>query len=194
MSKQLTNPLQALVSGAAKQLPAATGRVAVQQARIDRRKGKMVILADISFSMSSEAWGGQTKLDLLREAVASVMSRYDCQLIVFSDRAREVSAVPAEVEGGTDLAAGLQAALAHDPGITLVISDGQPQNPGESLKLARTFRGVINTLYIGPESDAAAIEYMRTLSKQADGATAVNDISAAAGVRQLEHKIAGLLT
>lgn len=193
MNKSLVSPLQGIIKKAAGTMPATTGKVAVQQAKIDRRQGETLILADISGSMSALAWGEHTKLDVLRQAVDTVMGRQECRLMVFSQRVREVAQIPAETESSTNLADALRAAQRHDPGVTLVISDGQPDNPGLALQVAATFRGVIDVLYVGPDSDGAAISFMKQLANAAGGAVKMNDIGTADGSRKLLDCIAGLL-
>lgn len=191
--KQIANPMQALLRKAATTLPAQTGRVAVQQQRIDRRMGARIILADVSHSMESPAWGGLRKIDVLRQAVALTMQRDPkCRLIAFSKHAREVSVVP-EPGSNTDLVAGLEAARAHDPGVLLLISDGQPDDPKSALRIAQSWRGAIDVLYIGPDSDAAAIAFMRQLAAAAAGDVRVNDIGKAGGIQKLAQSIAALL-
>ena len=194
MTKALTNPLQQLVKRAAQTLPAVTGKVAQQQARIERRAGAIVILADVSHSMASPAWGGQRKIDVLREAVASVMNRNpQCRLIAFSAAAQQVSSIP-EPHSNTDLVAGLEASREHDPGVLLLISDGQPDDPEAALQIAKTWRGAIDVLYVGPDSDAAAIAFMRRLAAAADGAVRVNDIGTSDGAKRIGETITGLLS
>jgi len=191
--RDLTNPLQGVLRAAARTLPATTGRVAAQQQRIDRRRGAAVILADISASMAGAAWGGQRKIDVLREAVSGAQQQRTARLVVFSSAPRDASAVP-EPESNTDLAAALTFASAADPGVTLVISDGHPDNPAAALAVAQTFRGAIDVLYVGPESDHAAIDFMRKLAAAAGGDTLRHDIGALGNARLLQTKIAGLLT
>jgi hypothetical protein len=190
-SKELTNPLQRILANAAATLPVTTGRVALEAARIDRRRGGVVILADVSQSMDSPAWGVLRKIDVLREAVDMTMRRSACTLIAFSAAAVEVQHIP-EPDANTDLAAGLRAAQSHDPGVTLVISDGQPDDDAAALAVARSFRGVINVLYVGPDSDAAAIAFMRRLAAAADGDVSVNDIRGVDAAR-LTQSITALL-
>lgn len=193
MTKALTNPLQAAVKRAAAALPASTGKVAHQQARLDRRAGGVVILADVSHSMNAPAWGALRKIDVLRDAVAGAMTRNpQCRLIVFSETAREVSAIP-EPEANTDLVAGLEAARAHDPGVLLLISDGQPDDPRGALRVAESWRGAIDVLYVGPDTDAAAIDFMRRLARSAGGDMRTNDIGSSAGAKQLAQSVAGML-
>lgn len=186
--------LQQLVKRAGQTLPAQTGAVAKQQARIDRRRGGSVILADISESMNGPAWGGQRKIDVLRQAVAAALQQTGAQLVAFSASPRNVSSVP-EPESNTNLAAALQHVKAMDPGVTLVISDGQPDNEAAALAVARTFRGVIDVLYIGPETDDAASAFMRRLAAAADGQVRTHDVArlGAGQAQQLIGHIAGLL-
>ncbi len=193
MSQDLINPLKRLIKNAASTLPATTGRVAAQQAKLDRRQGETLILADISGSMSAPAWGDMTKLDVLRDAVKTVMQRQKCRLLVFSHRVRELQQIPDATETSTDLSAALRAAQQFDPGVTIVISDGQPDNPHQSLKIAETFRGAIDVLYVGPDNDASAISFMNQLARAAGGNMRVNDIGNADGAQKLLGCIAGLL-
>lgn len=192
MSKELTNPLQRLIAKAGSTLPTTTGRVATQQARLDRRQGEVVILADISHSMESIAWGQRRKIDVLREAVEAAQERQPARLIAFSAQPREVQRIP-EPESSTNLTAALQAALRYNPGVTLVISDGQPDNERSALAIAAQFRGVIDVLYVGPDMDRAAIGFMRRLAAAAGGEMVSNDISSQAGAQRLLACIAGLL-
>jgi Mg-chelatase subunit ChlD len=192
MSNDLANPLQGFLAKAAKNLPATTGAVAVHQQRIDRRAGEVVILADVSGSMEDAAWGGERKIDLLRKAVAAARAKSKCRLIVFSNDAYEAQEIP-EPEANTNLVSGLLAAKRHDPGTTLVISDGRPDNPEKTLQLARQFRGVIDVLYIGPEGDIDAINFMRRLAAAANGEVTINDISGKIGAQKLLSCITALL-
>lgn len=194
MNKNLpTNPLQGLIAKAAKTLPATTGKVAKQQERIDRRSGQAVILADISASMESPAWGGQRKIDIMRESVRLARQHRPSRLFVFSQDVREVPDVPAQTEGNTALHTALEAVAAINPGVTLVISDGLPDKPDLALAAARKFRGAIDVLYIGPETDKQAIAFMRQLASAADGDYSAHDVAKLGNSQQLLTHIAGLL-
>jgi Mg-chelatase subunit ChlD len=192
-SRSLVNPLQRLVKKAANTLPKTTGQVAAQQERINRRAGRVVVLADISASMDTMAWGGQRKIDILRDAVSIALQGRTAKLFVFSGNVREVSAIPTMTEANT----ALHNALAHvrtlDPGVTLVISDGQPDNAPAALAEAAKFRGVIDVLYVGPETDAAAIAFMRKLAQATNGDVRIHDIAKLGNSQELLTHIAGLL-
>lgn len=71
----LVNPLQQIVKRAAAVLPVETGRVAGEQARIDRRRGAVVLLVDVSHSMSELAGGLRRKIEVVREAVSAVQAQ-----------------------------------------------------------------------------------------------------------------------
>lgn len=193
MSKALTNPLQSIVRRAASALPVTTGKVDLQRERLARRAGGIVILADVSHSMAAPAWGALRKIDVLRDAVAAAMQRHpEWRLIAFSETARPVAAVP-EPESSTNLVAGLEAARAHDPGVLLLISDGQPDDPAAALAIAASWRGAIDVLYVGPDSDATAIAFMRKFAAAAAGDVRVNDIDRPGSARQLGLSILQML-
>lgn len=192
MSQLPVNPLQGLIKRAAQTLPATTGKVAVQQDRIDRRRGQVVILADISASMGGPAAGDKRKIDILRDAIVGVTQSTSARVFVFSNTAREVHAIP-EPENNTNLAGALLHVQRLDPGVTLVISDGQPDNEKAALDAARQFRGVIDVLYIGPESDHAAINFMKRLAAAAGGDVRTHDVARLGNSQQLLGHIAGLL-
>ena len=192
MNQLPSNPLQSLLGRAAQTLPATTGKVAMQQRRIDRRAGKIVILADVSDSMGGPASGGQRKIDVLREAVGVAMRSSPALLYVFSASVRESTGIP-EPESSTNLAQALREVHKLDPGVTLVISDGQPDNKQLAIDAAKMFKGAIDVLYIGPESDLAAISFMKRLAKAADGHFRTYDVARLGNSPALLGHIAGLL-
>ncbi len=141
--------------------------------------------------MESVAEDGRRKIDILRDAVDA--ARGPARLIAFSRTAREVEQIP-EPESNTDLVAGLALAKSLDPGTTLLISDGEPDNEAAALALARTYRGAIDVLYIGSADNFRAIDFMRRLASAAGGGVTLNDITARDGARLLQQRIAGLLS
>ena len=142
--------------------------------------------------MACSAWGKQRKIDVLRDAVAGAQQQSDARLFAFSAATREVDAIP-EPENNTNLAGALERMLPLDPGTVLVISDGQPDNAERALAVARRFRGAIDVLYVGPDSDSAAIAFMRRLAAAAGGDVQTHDISKISGTLQLQTRISKLL-
>lgn len=192
MTNLPVNPLQSFLKRAANTLPVTTGKVALQRDRLNRRSGQVMILADISASMNSIASGDVRKIDLLREAITAVTLNSSARLFVFSKHVREVHSIP-EPEDNTNLAAALSKLQLLDPGVTLVISDGRPDNPGEALNIARSFRGAIDVLYIGPDSDRTAIEFMTLLARVGGGDFRAHDLAKLGSSQKLLGHISGLL-
>ena len=195
MKNQLINPLQALISKASTSLAKQTGHVAQAQERITRIQNRpSVVLADVSGSMASSAWGGHTKHAVLREAIAATLQTANHQLIAFSDRVTPVTSAASlpPADGGTALHLALDAAIARDPGRILVISDGEPDNEAAALAVAARFKGVIDVLYIGPDSNAAAMRFLQRLALAGHGRFHGSDISRA-GQPALAHSIQLLL-
>lgn len=192
MTRQLANPLQGLITKAAATLPATTGAVAGYQQRLHRIGGntRTVILADVSGSMKAPAWGGRTKHEILREAIAGSMQPGTHELIAFSDRAillRDAGQLPPP-GGNTALHRGLQAAVQRAPGRILVISDGEPDKEDEALAVASVFPGVIDVLYIGPDANVAAMRFLQALATAGYGRYHGSDI-ARAGQPALAHTV-----
>ena len=106
MKNQLINPLQGLISKASTTLAKQTGHVAQAQERITRIKNRpSVVLADVSGSMASPAWGGRTKHAVLREAIAATLQAGKHELLAFSDRVTSVTSAASlpPADGGTAL-------------------------------------------------------------------------------------------
>jgi hypothetical protein len=174
----LSHPLQALIRRAAGTLPAATGESARYRARIDSAGTTTVLLADCSSSMA-EAAGGRTKAAILREALDSVWP--DCPgavLIAFGSTAQAVGS-PSELPspaGGTALHLALEAATAHRPRRSVVISDGRPDSEDAALDAAAGLPGLIDVIYCGPDSDATALDFMRRLARTGGGRVVIRDV------------------
>jgi hypothetical protein len=125
--------------------------------------------------MASPAWGGRRKIDVLRDAVQAVCAPRD-RLVTFSSRAADVMAI-GEPDGGTALHLGLAHIEPWRPSHTLVISDGQPDNEGAALAQADQITGIIDVLYVGPDSDRAAMDFMRRLARVGCGTMHAADIA-----------------
>lgn len=174
MSKALSNPL-AVALAAAKKLPATTGATA--DAR--RRLARVTIVADVSGSMAEPA-GERRKIDVLAAAIAEARPDMpEQETIAFATTARVLG--PAErlpdPAGGTAMHLGLAEAARRDGKRVLVISDGMPDDRRQALAEADRLASAgatIDVLYVGPETDASAIAFMRSLVRR--GSMRVHDI------------------
>jgi hypothetical protein len=196
MANLPANPLQSLISAASRSLPKHTGLVDSATDRINRLGNSegSVILADVSGSMEAPAWGGRSKHEVLRDALAEVMRAPANLLVAFSTSARVLQGVdqlPAP-RGSTALHIGLRAAMAQDKARILAISDGEPNDEAAALAEAADFGGVIDVLYIGPDSNAAAMGFLRRLARAGHGRFHGSDISKA-GQPALTTTVRGLL-
>lgn len=188
--KSLANPLQAIIDQAAK-TSTVTGATSVYRERLDRAGNCRVVLADTSGSMNELANGGRKKIELLREALDQVVT--DERVILFSDLPGEVHRLDiaaVEATGGTRLDLALELAAGMRPRHTLVISDGQPNDQASALASAQRLSGIIDVLYIGPETDYEAIAFMRRLAGVGGGSAVVHDVGQHT---QLGPAIRGLL-
>lgn len=95
---------------------------------------------------------------------------------------------PPFLGGGTDMAEALRFVKPADGcGMRLVlISDGEPNDPDETMQVAKAFQSPIDTVYIGPEGGRGAA-FLKQLSAAAGGTSATKQIP------QLAAHIAGLL-
>lgn len=176
MSNAIAHPLQALILQAAKK-PQVTGTVARFQRRIKTASETIVILADVSSSMAELA-GTKRKIDLLQEALRHVLSALpSVRLFAFSSYPQEVTpfTLP-QPNGGTDLTAALRQIQPLAPRKTIVISDGQPDNPTTAIAAAHDLAGVIDIIYCGPDSDTEAIGFMQRLAAVGGGSVTVTNI------------------
>lgn len=178
----IAKPLAGLVARAAKSLPATTGVTARAAARPD-----LVILADVSASMSETA-GSTRKVDALRESLASVLiDAPAASILAFASGVEAIvgTALP-EPRGGTALHLALERSATYRR--ALVISDGEPDSAADALRVAeRIVAGgtQIDTLFIGADTDARGIDFMRQLAKVGRGRPLTVDIIAQRGDRAM---------
>ena len=193
MANDLAKPMQAMLTRAARTLPATTGETA-RYSRLQHTDGPTLILCDVSYSMASPA-GGRTRYDHLVEALKQVY-RPEMSIIAFSAVAVSV-ARPEELphpSGGTALHAALAEASKRRPAATLVISDGEPNEGTEDLaiSIADQMTGRIDVIYCGPDNNAKAIKFLNRLAKVGAG-SCVHHSWSAPGQPRLAHTIQKLL-
>jgi hypothetical protein len=178
MPRDLSNPLQSLIAGAARSLPATTGATERSRSRLTGAGTGTVILADVSSSMDERA-GNRRKADILREALEGLWPEMPgARLIAFGSTAREIDDprdLPAP-SGGTALHLALDAAAIHRPRKTVVITDGRPDGEQAALDAAGRVPGLIDVIYCGPDSDAQALDFLRRLMRIGGGIIIVRDL------------------
>lgn len=126
-----------------------------------------VVIADLSSSMTCQAFDHKTRHECLQEAMAPFKGRV--QVLAFNSSVWEVDAdaLP-RPSGSTNLSEALSVAKSIEPVHVLVISDGAPNSRDAALQAAEQLAKdcVIDAMYIGPEGDTDCIEFMRTLAEE----------------------------
>ncbi len=118
-----------------------------------------IIICDVSGSMGThDAPGGKTRYDQELAELAQLQARMPGKLAIlaFSDSTIFCpGGVPVMLGAGTNLAAALRFAHVADvKGMQfIVISDGIPDRPHETLLEASGYKCKISTVYVGPEDD-----------------------------------------
>jgi hypothetical protein len=175
--RELSNPLQSLLSKAASALPVITGETSRAKQRLDNPGWDTAIVCDCSESMSGLA-GGRSKITLLREALDAIVAELpSVTLIAFATKASRFN-TPAELPpayGDTGMELGLTLQIPALIDRYVVISDGQPNSEERALAAADRLNKRIDVLYIGPETDTAAIAFMNRLARKG-GRVTLRDI------------------
>lgn len=115
-----------------------------------------MVIADLSGSMSSEAFEGKSRYQCLQQALAPFKGRV--QVLAFNSRVWEVDAdsLP-QPDMFTAMAKAIETAIQLEPLHVLMISDGLPDNRTTALQaadqLAQTC--IMDVMYIGPEDENA---------------------------------------
>lgn len=119
----------------------------------------VLLIADMSSSMgATDAPSGKSRYQVAEDDIIRLQAKFSGKvaLIVFANEVQFCpTGIPIQLGGGTELAKALQfIKVADDIGIKLVIiSDGEPNDKSECLKIARTFTSKIDTVFVGPEND-----------------------------------------
>jgi Mg-chelatase subunit ChlD len=135
-------------------------------------KDQIVVLADVSSSMSTRDGGSHEKkkrIDLLREALSTIPS--GVIIIEFSDDAREVTRESLRLDemGGTALHKGIRAAVRHNPVRTVIISDGEPDSQEDAREAIEELTGIVDVVFCGDPKNTRAVEFLNSLAKAGAG-------------------------
>jgi hypothetical protein len=134
-------------------------------------KDQIVVLADVSISMSARDGGsreGKTRFALLREALQSLPS--GVKIVAFSDEAHvtTVEAIRLE-EGCTALHKAIQLAATFQPVRTVIVSDGEPDSEDEARKAVEKLTGIVDVVYCGDPRNTRASEFLESLARACAG-------------------------
>jgi hypothetical protein len=135
----------------------------------------LIVLLDVSASMGrNDARGNRQRYDVACEELALLQADMPGRVAVIGFSAYPEfapSGKPAYQGGNTDLAGALKFARIADTGDVrfAVISDGEPDSEREALDAAKTYKGCIDCIYIGPENDKRAQDFMSRLASAHNG-------------------------
>jgi hypothetical protein len=138
-------------------------------------------IVDTSGSMNSrDSRGGQSRYNVACEELANLQNTLPGKIAVisFSDETQFCpSGIPVFQGGGTNLAGALRFCKVADvPGMQfIVISDGQPDSPDQALRVAKTYKNKISTIYVGPESYPTGRDFLEQLAKASGGQSITAD-------------------
>jgi hypothetical protein len=194
MPNELSTLAGRLIAQAAKALPKTTGETDTFARRFAGASDTTVIVCDVSGSMADAA-GGRRKIDHLRDALQQI-SGPNVRLIRFDSVATEIASAAAigEPSGGTAMHLGLDAAARHRPRKTVVISDGLPDSETEALAAAERLSGIVDVIFCGPDSDTAALAFMRRLARAGAGNVVSGDFRRGTAALANVHRGRLLLT
>lgn len=150
---------------------------------------EVIALVDVSGSMDShDSRDGRSRYEVACEELAKLQAKLPGRIAVVafsSDFVFVPSGQPPFLCSGTDLAKALKFVNVADGTVRfIVISDGQPNDPQQALKIARTFKSRIDVVYTGPEGDRSGARFLEELATCAGGKYAV-----AAQAQQLCEKV-----
>jgi len=157
---------------------ARAGRTSIAQSFMS---AECIVIVDTSGSMDTpDSRGGKTRYAVAREELTYLQGQMPGKLAVLAFSSDVVfcpNGVPYNYGLGTDLAKALKFAKVADvPGMRFIlISDGEPAEPGECLKIARTFKNRIDVVYVGPEDSPFGREFLTDLSRACGGVTVTSD-------------------
>ena len=122
----------------------------------------------------ADSRGGQTRFDVLENELIRLQEANPGQIAVISFSsftAWQENGRPILSGGSTNMADALNFVKRID-GMNIaivVISDGEPDDPKETLRIAKTFETHIDTIYVGPEHEREGRDFLRKLSEATGG-------------------------
>lgn len=140
-----------------------------------------IIIVDTSSSMSAhDSRGGKSRYEVACEELKTLQTNLPGKLALLSFSDDVIfcpNGIPFNYEGMTDLARALKFAKMGDlaSGMRfIVISDGEPNDEQDALKVAKTYRNRIDTIFVGPEGSSGA-DFLKKLAHASGGQTVTAD-------------------
>lgn len=133
-----------------------------------------IIIVDTSGSMAAcDSRGDRSRYEVACEELRNLQASLPGKLALLSFSDDVIfcpSGVPFNYGCGTDLTKALKFAKVADvTGMRfIVISDGEPHDEEGALKVARTYKAKIDTIYVGPEGGDGQ-DFLRRLAKASGG-------------------------
>ena len=137
----------------------------------------LIAIIDTSGSMGSrDSRDNLSRYDVACNELATLQATMPGKVAVisFSDRAEfNPGGVPTFFGSGTDLARALTFSKVADvDGVRFVlISDGEPNDQQEALRVAATYKNRIDVIYVGPEDRPDGRDFLTRLAKASGGRT-----------------------
>ena len=157
---------------------ARAGRTSIAQSFMS---AECIVIVDTSGSMdANDSRGGKSRYQVACDELAYLQGQMPGKLAVLSFSSDVMfcpNGVPFNYGAGTDLVKALRFAKVADvPGMRFIlISDGEPSNPSECLKIVRTFKNRIDVIYVGPEDSPFGRDFLTQLSNACGGVTITSD-------------------
>jgi Mg-chelatase subunit ChlD len=155
-----------------------------------RHQTGIVILADISGSMCGPRFQNlKRELGQLWQELGG-----KAELVAFNSRVTPVISpeylpLPG---GGTNLTGALIEANKWVPSITIVISDGEPNDMAGALMAAEQMLGEIDVIFVGSPGDETAMQFMADLARVGGGTMRHKDMGNGALILEDMREILGL--
>lgn len=153
----------------------------------------VIVIVDTSGSMNSfDSRGGLSRYEVACQELSMLQRSLPGKIAVigFSDSTEFCpGGLPRMQGGGTDMAKALQfVKIADLPGMRFIlISDGEPDDEGETLRIAKTFSNHIDVVFVGPENNPYGRNFLNRLAATTGGKSVTADRAKelAASVTQL---------
>jgi hypothetical protein len=178
-------------------IPGSLGAIAKQSGKTIAEtfvNADVIVLVDVSGSMGDhDSRGGRSRYDVACEELQQLQQNLPGKIAVvgFSDYPEFCpSGIPFMQNGGTSMDKALSfVKIADVPGMRFIlISDGEPSNESETLRIAATFQNKIDVIFVGPEERPYGRNFLHKLAAATGGQAITVDRA-----KELNAGIMGLL-